>query len=368
MNLTHEQTVKLSELAGALVTPEAATPIIEPYSDSDGYWFGSGNMQEDRDGTLYIVGRYRNAGDSRHGLAAGSRGIELAIFRSDDAGVSFSKVLSFAKEDLGTPDGDVLSIEGAKLIISSHGVELITSTERKMPYPHEVADFQKPGTGVWTIDRKQADSVEGLENARMEPTLKGTSPDTLHVKDPVVYGTAGGETLLYFCFHPYTWASSNTGLTRRSEPGAAFGEPEFRAFDRGFAWDVAISRITAVWDVPRLGVFSDVTDARLVFYDGGECMRNLEEHTKAQKRPRGYSCEELGGLAASTDPDLARIERLSTLFPRFISPKGTGCVRYVDVFTGRDGVYATWQQSTDTRSQPLMLNVLSHTEVERILS
>lgn len=368
MNLTHEQIVKLDELAGALVTPESATPIIEPYSDSDGYWFGSGNMQEDHDGTLYIVGRYRNAGDSRQGLAAGSRGVELAVFRSDDAGASFSKILSFAKEDLATPDGDVLSIEGAKLIISPDGVELITSTERKMPYPQEVADFQKPGTGVWTIDRKQAESVKGLENAPLEPVVKGTSAETLHVKDPVVYANAGGETLLYFCFHPYTWASSNTGVTRRSEPGAGFGEPEFRAFDRGFTWDVAISRITAVWDVPRVGAFSEIPGVHLVFYDGGECMRNLEEHTKARKRPRGYSCEELGGLAASTDPDLERIERVSTLFPRFISPTGTGCVRYVDVFTGRGGVYATWQQSTHTRSQPLMMNVLSHSEVARILS
>ena len=49
-----------------------------------GFWFGGGNMVQDHDGTLWLVGRYRNHGDSRTGLGAGERGLELALFRSDD--------------------------------------------------------------------------------------------------------------------------------------------------------------------------------------------------------------------------------------------------------------------------------------------
>jgi hypothetical protein len=368
MNLNKEQIDKLDKLAAALVTPETATPLIMPYSDSDGYWFGSGNVQEGPDGALYVVGRYRNAGDSRHGLAAGSRGVELSVMRSEDGAHSFETLISLSKADLASEDGTVLSIEGAKLVLGEDGAELFTSTERTTSYPQVVSEFQKPGTGVWTIDRKRADSVAGLETAPVEPLLKGPTPETLHVKDPVVYRTGGGDTYLFFCFHPFNWSSSNTGLTIRPAGSERFGEVDYRIFPRGLAWDVAISRITAIWDVPRLGVFSDATAARLVFYDGGECMRNLEEHEKARTRPRGYSCEELAGLAASTDPGLGDIERISTLLPRFVSPSGTGCVRYIDVTSGSRGVYATWQQSTATRAQPLMMNMLSHDDVAHILS
>ena len=49
------------------------------------------------DGTLYVVGRFRNAGDSRTGIAAGTRGLELAIFASCDNGSTFEKVVSWDK-------------------------------------------------------------------------------------------------------------------------------------------------------------------------------------------------------------------------------------------------------------------------------
>ena len=78
------QEEKLKALAVALVNQESARIIVEPQSPSPGFWFGGGNLIEDQDGRLYLVGRYRNYGDSRTGLSAGERGLELAIFCSQN--------------------------------------------------------------------------------------------------------------------------------------------------------------------------------------------------------------------------------------------------------------------------------------------
>jgi hypothetical protein len=87
------------------------------------------------------------------------------------------------------------------------------------------------------------------------------------------------------------------------------------------------------------------------------------------KRPRGYSCEEIGGAAWIQNGDLASVERLSKHAPLFISPTGTGCSRYVDVLQTKDGrLIATWQQSQDDYSQPLVMNSLTAEEVEALLA
>ncbi len=85
------------------------------------------------------------------------------------------------------------------------------------------------------------------------------------------------------------------------------------------------------------------------------------------KRPRGYSCEEIGGLAFSTETGFPEIERLSINLPLFVSPHGTGSSRYVKTLIAEEGIYAVWQQSQDDFSQPLVLNFLSNSEIEKIL-
>jgi len=106
----HEQ--KITDLLCALVDQGAARRLVAPYKSSSGYWFGGGNLVRGEDGTLFLCGRYRNFGDSRTGLAAGTRGLELAIFESRDNGDSFTKLRSWSKEDLSSDAGKVLSIEG----------------------------------------------------------------------------------------------------------------------------------------------------------------------------------------------------------------------------------------------------------------
>ena len=353
---------KLIALARAMVNQEKARIIVPAMRPASGFWFGGGNMAQDpRDGSLYLVGRYRNAGDSRSGLGLGERGAELTIFRSDDRGANWRKVVSFSKSDLKVPGREVVSIEGSALHFTpgGGGVELFVSTEKTgIAYPPGLESFLKPGTGVWTIERLEAPGIEDLKSAKPATILESADPEYLHIKDPFVYDAPNGETVLYFCSHPFSWSSSNCGYAPRK--GETFGPPVFDFFRRGTTWDVAITRGTCVVDVPGTG-------ASLLFYDGGECLRPHDQHSHAIKRPRGYSCEEIGGVAYMTAVgDTPR--RLSRTLPFFTSPRGTGCSRYVQVLRTGDGYHVTWQQSQEDLSQPLVMHTLSHAQAAAILA
>jgi hypothetical protein len=293
--------------------------------------------------------------------------MELAIFRSRDRGRSFEKVQQFSKSDLNVGDYRVLSIEGSALHWTEQGVELFVSTEKDgIGYPTDFAEYLKPGTGVWSIECLPAPTIEGLREATPVTVVESRDPQYLHVKDPSVYVEQNGDLRLLFCTHPYCWTSSNTGYAVRRTANPGFDEPVFDFFPRGVAWDVAMTRGTCVLDVPKVGAFHD-QQVSLLFYDGGECVRPHDEHRNAVARPRGFSCEELGGAAYVVDGDFSRIRRLSVHRPLFVSPHGTGCSRYVDVLATADGFYATWQQSQPDGSQPLVMNVLTREEAERLL-
>ncbi len=364
MSLSDDLIGKLSQLGHALVNQEEAKVIVSPQENSTGFWFGGGNMIESIDGDLYVVGRYRNFGDSRTGIGAGERGLELAIFKSEDRGESFEKVASWSKSDLDLKDSPVLSIEGSAMRWSGDGVELYVSTEKdNVGYPAGFESYLKPGTGVWSIDRLAAKEIGQLKQSKVEPFWSEADPNNLHIKDPFLYESQPGGATVFFCTHPFSWSSSNTGfIDDARQEGAVY---DF--FSRGPSWDVAMTRGTCLVDVPMVGAFEE-TDATLVFYDGGECVRDLQQHQTAVTRPRGYSCEELGGLAYFADGDLSAIQRISQFAPMFLSPFGTGCSRYVDVLTTTEGLFTTWQQGQEDGSQPLVMNFLANSEIEEILS
>jgi hypothetical protein len=359
---------RLLRLARAVVDLDRARVIVPPARQAAGFWFGGGNAARDTDGSLLLLGRYRDAGDSRTGLAAGPRGRELALFRSTDEGVTFGKVAGWAKGDIGGTS-PVLSIEGSCLAVGPAGAEVYLSTERERAYPKALRAFQKPGTGVWAIDRFAAATVAGLDPARRpRRVLTGTDPAYLHVKDPNLSpGPRRGERLLIYCTHPYNWSSSGAGWTRIDAEGRVLERQE-DVFRRGPCWDVAASRITCRLPVPRLGAFADLPPLSLYFYEGAECLRAHQTHRRGVHRPRGYSCEELGGVAWAYDRDApAGLRRLSRLAPVFVSRHGTGCNRYVSAVADDDGVFAVWQQSNRRRAQPLMAHRLSARRLRSLL-
>lgn len=363
-----DRTARLTLLCQTLVDQHAARVIVEPQQRASGFWFGGGNLVRHPDGRLYLVGRYRHAGDSRRGVAEGTRGAELAIFSSDDDGRTFQKLVSWDKAALRSPLGEVLSIEGSCLRLTRDGVQLFVSTEKLgIPYPAPVTSFLKPGAGVWTIDVLRADTVAGLRHAPVHAFLHSADPRHLHVKDPFVWPTAHGDRLGY-CSHPFNWTSSNTGVVDLADSGGSptAAQRQHGVFPRGTTWDVAMARGTCVLPLPAVGEFREL-QASLLFYCGGECVRPLEEHAAAVRRPRGYSCEELGGAAWLTHDDVTGAQRLSDLFPLFVSPWGTGCSRYTKVLDTPEGFYVTWQQSQPDLSQPLVLNFVPRARVLALL-
>ncbi len=359
---------KLARFALALIDQKKAKPIVLPYADAPGYWFGGGNLTEDEEGTIYLVGRYRNAGDSRTGLSQGERGLELAIFRSTDGGGSFQKILSFSKQDLDLPGKRVISIEGASLCLGEGRVELYVSTEKDgIGYPREFEAYQKRGTGVWSIDRITAPTVEGLKEGKIEPFFSSSDPIRLHVKDPTVVRLLSGRELLLFCTHPFTWSSSNSAYMVRESGATEFSAPAYDFFPRGSVWDVAVTRVTDILILPG-GTGGLQESVGLVFYDGAECLRPHEQNPQGVQRPRGYSCEEIGGLGWFPDERIQQVERVSLYEPLFLSPYGTGTSRYVHTLKSKRGLYATWQQSSPSGSQPLVMHRLGWDDVHKLLS
>jgi len=358
---------KIAALAGALIDQHQARTIVEPYADEPGFWFGGGNMIAADNGNLYIAGRYRNSGDARTGVGKGTRGLELAIFRSRDNGRSFEKIISFNKDDLNTDGKQVISIEGVALQVLDGSVELFVSTEKSgIEYPAGLEEHKKPGTGVWTIDRIEAASVEGLKHAPVKPLIASAHPEFLHVKDPVVHTAGNGDTVLFFCSHPFGWTSSNSAYCIRPSGKREFDDPVFDFFPRGYTWDVAVSRITDVLSISGEIVEHPET-VQMVFYDGAECIRPHDEDSRAVRRPRGYSCEEIAGLAVYGNDRVDEIRRISSINPLFISPWGTGCSRYIHICSLPDKVIATWQQSQTTGAQPLVMHSLSWDEIRSVL-
>jgi len=357
----------LTEVGRRLVSQQDARVLVRPRAQERGFWFGAGNLCRDRDGALLLCGRYRNAGDARTGIAAGPRGAEVALLRSQDGGARFEHVLSLLKDDVAPEGDEVLSIEGCCLRRVERGFALYVSSEKRRAYPPAVRDRQKPGTGVWSIDVLEAESPEALRGARARPVLCSADPERLHVKDPVVFDAAG-RTWMIYCAHPFSWTSTTACLAAQ-RPSGRFVARRTTLLPGGSVWDVAACRVTARLPLPRVGVLADLPPAALYFYDGAECMR---DHSGGGP-PRGCSCEELGGLAAAFGEAARFGGRPSALTcltreaPLFVSPYGTGASRYVSVFEGEGEYLVTWEQSQPDGSHPLVLNRVPKADVARIL-
>lgn len=350
---------KLISVGDLLLDQDRAEVLVEPRAHESGFWFGGGNICRAPDGDLWLCGRYRNGGDSRVGIEAGPRGAELALLRSTDGGETFQTEFSFLKDDLAPEGEKVLSIEGASLVAKEGQAHLYVSTEKRGQYPEAISGYQKPGTGIWSIDVLSAPSVGELQQATAHPALSSSDPCSLHIKDPVVLDLDDRPTMIY-CSHPFSWASSNTGYA--IDNGAEWENCTTSVLSRGPAWDVAIFRITERLSLPRQGVLANRPEMSIYFYDGGECI-----HDHGSDRPKGYSCEEIGGLAAGCDEEFPHMERLTVTSPQFVSPYGTGCSRYATVFETDEYYLATWQQSQPDGSQPLVINRVAREKVSTVL-
>ncbi|MCM8769236.1 MAG: exo-alpha-sialidase [Candidatus Omnitrophica bacterium] len=357
---------RLEKLGEALIDQKKARVIIESYRREKGFWFGGGKLIRDKQSRLILSGRYRNAGDSRYGLEAGERGLELAVFVSRDQGLSFQKILSWGKKDLANGGKEVISIEGSCLYLAKDRVWLFVSLEKKLGYPASVKEYQKPGTGIWEVDVFSGETIEKLNAAEIRTVLSSLRPERLHIKDPVVFDL-NKQTYMFYCQHPFSWTCSYTGLARLRNNMEVQEIVSEDVLPRGYCWDVAVCRLTCRVPVPRVGFLRELPPVSLYFYDGAECMREHPQSEKGIVRPRGFSCEEISGLAWGFDEKFPEIYRLSLHFPFFVSDQGTGCSRYISATGSEDGLFACWQKSMADFSQPLVFHTLNRKEIEEIL-
>eukprot|EP01103_Thecamoeba_quadrilineata_P012460 TRINITY_DN3216_c0_g2_i1.p1 TRINITY_DN3216_c0_g2~~TRINITY_DN3216_c0_g2_i1.p1 ORF type:complete len:387 (+),score=61.01 TRINITY_DN3216_c0_g2_i1:3-1163(+) len=372
-------TQALKKFLNELVDQTKARVIVPPLASQAGYWFGSGNLVEQQEPqTIWLCGRYRNAGDSRTGLQKGERGLSCALFQSKNEGESWTQVKIWTKQELSKVLGEtVLSIEGCLLnrfycpIAKSHKWEFLVSSEKEVDYSTGVENYRKPGTGVWSIDRmvSTSDSPDTLDLNSTKRCLETSNPCYLHVKDPALLFSVAGKDVLVFCTHPFSWTSCNTGVAVRDDPSQDFKVVDWEATHRGPCWDVASTRITGELALPE-----PWGDYRVYFYDGAECVRQHPPNVNAVARPRGSSCEEVSGAflskkaATGTGPVfLGQLNKLSVLESWFVSPHGTGCCRYIKTIkVAGGGLLVTWQQAQQDGSQPLVSRRFSRDEYERL--
>lgn len=359
---------RLGDFGKQLIDNHNARVVVKPKKSRSGFWFGGGKLRRDgNSGKLYLTGRYRNSGDSRYGISAGERGLELALFVSVNGGRDFEKIACWDKKSLEADAGRVISIEGSSLLLSDDSsARMYVSVERAREYPPGFEKFRKEGTGVWGIDVFRGKSPEDLDASGSRPLMEFTGPGSLHAKDPVTFRMNQNDQML-FCRHPFSWSSSYTGLAVLKNSGMECEIVCNDVLPRGYSWDVAVSRITECLSVPKKGFFSSLPPVSLYFYDGAECLREHPRNERGEPGPRGYSCEELGGLAWGFDGRFPEMFRISGNFPLFRSPEGTGSSRYVTACHDGENVIAAWQRSAEDYSQPLVCNILTGKQVAEIL-
>jgi len=376
----------LKEIGNLLINQENARIVLEPTEKEKGYWIGSGNAVE-VDGYVYLIARYRDSGDSTTALEKGTRGRELAIFKAKapkdekefQKNFSFEKIHSWTKEDVSVQGEVVLSIEGSCLIPLNDVVYVLVGSEKRVEYPKEVEEYQKKGTGIWSIDCFHAPTIAELNpKNKIRRLIQSEDPSYLHFKDPhpVHYFNWGENVIdIMFCVHSFSWSCGTTGFASfniaRDGSFALLLEQNSLKTDilkRGSTWDVAVSRITSQFSLPKCGILEPQPNLSLYFYDGAECFREHEENERGKTRKRGYCCEELGGLVYSFDHEFLNFKRLSPYLPEFISPNGTGCSRYHNTLKlSEGGILVFWQQSQTNGSQPLVANFVNKATIENLL-
>ena len=353
-------------LVSELIDQRSAHVIVRPNRAADGYWFGGGNLLQDAGGTLWLVGRYRDAGDSRTGLGAGERGLACALFASADGGASFEPVRSWSKAELSA-HGTVLSIEGTDLRRrAGGGVELFVSLEKDVPYPDAYAAYQKPGTGVWSIDRMTATRRHRStwQHRRRCCGRGGRSPSTSRTPSPSRPRRGHGAAVLL--------ASGLVGLQqhrRRRARGSAttFELASWEAVARGAIW-TSPSRASPTGSRCRESACCvRAADERLL-------LRRRGVHAPAGGEPAGRETAARLLLRGARRRDVGPGRRLPG---DGTAVDGRAALRVADRnrqqslrehLLTKEFLYATWQQSQADRSQPLVMNALPMERVEAILS
>jgi len=312
----------------ALLTPPAldpadSVPVLEPERAEPGYWTGCPSIRYDGDRFLLTYRQRRPRG------ADPERGWRCAIAESTD-GIHFTDIWSVRADQLGTP-----SMERLSLARHDSGDWLL------------YLSYVDPTDNRWRIDVLRASAPDGFHLSRRIGVLTAASTGTEGIKDPYTVRIGGG-ILLYAvasrrrAFTPAEAARAHatadihtTGLTTQptvaaiSQDGTAF-EYLGEVLPTGNGWDGYETRLCCV--LPTDGSY-------VALYDGSASHRE--------------NYEERCGVAVSTD--LLHWLRTTPSGPRYVSPHGTGSLRYCDAVAVGESRYLYFEQARADGAHELRL-------------
>lgn len=280
------------------------TIIREPVGPGQGYWAGApGAFYDPSDRSWYLTYRLRRP----RGVQP-DRGGEVRIARSGDL-ERWEDIVTIGKHRY-----DSASIERSCLHRAPNGEW------------HYFTSYVNPSDGRWCTAVLKAASVAGLDPARREVIFTGPPLGLEGVKDPWIHEEDG----VYYLFLsvatpvPVTTDASHATLDifNTGECKSATGLAVSRDLRRWEWQGVVLAPGESGWDqycrrmnsLAALPAEKGASKRYLGFYDGSAS--HLENY------------EERCALAVASD--LRRWETRSPRSPAFVSPYGSGSVRYVD--------------------------------------
>ena len=281
----------------------AGTTVLEPATRMPGSWVGAPSAVLDA-GTVHLAYRLRRP------VGAG-RGHANVIADWTPDGLTEQAVI---RREQHAAD----SLERPCLVRTADGWRLYISCAT-------------PGTRHWRVDLLTAPTIGQLPGATPVTVLPGDASTA--VKDPVIVVGEDGWHLWASC-HPLDDPDATDRMTTRYATSADGVR---------WAWQGTALAGSAGWDA-RGGRFAEVlqmADGYLAFYDGrASAQENWEERTGAA------TADSLAGPWQAVDG------------PVFVSPQGTGGLRYLSAVPDGNGVRLFYESARTDGSHELRTQLI----------
>lgn len=288
-----------------LFDPEEGTTVVEPREDRDGCWAGALTaFRDEAEGETYLCYRFRNPDE---------RGREAVVARMGETAAEAEEVWSVDRDDLGAQ-----SIEGGTLYERDGSYRLYLS-------------YQDAETDRWKLAAVPGDSVESLDANRAEDVELPTGKYE-HVKDPFVH-----EDTLYV--HAAT--SNFSSLANFEVDLADSGHDEVRRIEIADP-DSSDSRLTSIFSTER---------AEIALYDW---KRSIVFTGEEKNRPGTLSDGTVTPLLSGSET--------------FLSPHGSGSLRYVRALSVGDEVWFFYEMSMPEEGHETRVYEASEAEVENAVN